>query len=68
MSFVIPTEDKAAFSCVILLKNNAYSRVFWRFRTKIIVKAHVNEKMYVFTPELWQFVCPIFGRDWLKNL
>jgi len=26
-------------------------------------KAGVNEKMKVFTPELWQFVCLNFGRD-----
>jgi len=25
--------------------------------------ARVNKKTQVFTPELWQFVCLIFGRD-----
>jgi len=28
----------------------------------------VNEKTHVFTPELWQFVCLIFGRECTKIL
>jgi len=36
--------------------------------TKKIVSTRVNEKMHVFTPELWQFVCLIFGRDYKEAL
>jgi len=40
-----------------------YSGVLWRFTAKKIVLTHVSKKMQVCTPELWQLVCLIFGRE-----
>jgi len=30
---------------------------------RLLMYARVNQKMQVFTPELWQFVCLIFGLE-----
>jgi len=74
----IPAENKEALSRVILLIKKLFIRVYYgilrqkrlRFYTcfhvlkpSLHVYTPVNEKMHVFTPELWRFACLIFQRD-----
>jgi len=56
----ILAENKAAFSRIILLIKKC---VFTCIMAVYIKKDCVNEKTQVLTPELWRFVCLIFGRD-----
>jgi len=59
-------------SCVLFLVGMMYKRlknfinkkrVFACIMAVYDKKDCVNEKTQVFTPEFWQFVCLIFGRD-----